>query len=111
MVADMVVSIIREVGIERLCEFDGCLCSHFSLRNVDVHISCYKNSGLPLVDNPKYPDEGVSIGQVLVRVRCIDLEMEDLAAIGEEVKSQLSAMHDYPVVVQLSSERERKLAT
>ena len=37
-----VVALIKEVGIERLGNWDGCCCSRFSVRNVDVDISCGK---------------------------------------------------------------------
>jgi len=39
---EKVLAIIKEVGLWRLGNWDGCCCSHFSLRNVDVDISCGK---------------------------------------------------------------------
>lgn len=39
---DKVVALIREVELWRLGNWDGCCCSRFSLRNVDVDISCGK---------------------------------------------------------------------
>lgn len=39
---EKVVAIIKEVGCSRLGNWDGCCCSHFSIRNVDVEISCGK---------------------------------------------------------------------
>lgn len=38
-----VVDLIREVGVERLGCFDGCVCCRFSVRHVDVEISCGKD--------------------------------------------------------------------
>jgi hypothetical protein len=37
-----VVSLIKEVGCWRLGNWDGCCCSRFSVRNVDVDIHCGK---------------------------------------------------------------------
>lgn len=39
---DKVAALIREIGCWRLGNWDGCCCSNFSIRNVDVHISCGK---------------------------------------------------------------------
>ena len=39
---DDVVSLIREVGCERLGFWDGCCCSSSSVRGVSVDISCGK---------------------------------------------------------------------
>jgi hypothetical protein len=39
---EMVVAIIREIGCWRLGNWCGCCCSRFSVRNVDVDISCGK---------------------------------------------------------------------
>lgn len=39
---ERVVAILREVGIEVLGNWDGCCCSNFSIRNVNVDISCGK---------------------------------------------------------------------
>jgi hypothetical protein len=41
---DMVLAIIKELGIYRLGNCDGCVCSSFSLRNVHVDISCGKGT-------------------------------------------------------------------
>jgi hypothetical protein len=37
-----VTDLIREVGLHRLGNLDGCICCNFSIRNVDVEISCGK---------------------------------------------------------------------
>lgn len=37
-----VVAIIQDVGLWNLGNWDGCCCSHFSIRNVDIDISCGK---------------------------------------------------------------------
>lgn len=41
---EMVVALIKELGCWRLGNWDGCCCSNFSVRNVDVNISCGKGS-------------------------------------------------------------------
>jgi hypothetical protein len=38
--SEEVVSLIKEVGCWRLGNWDGCCCSRFSVRNVDVEIHC-----------------------------------------------------------------------
>lgn len=39
---EKVAALIKEVGCWRLGNWDGCCCSRFSVRNVDVDISCGK---------------------------------------------------------------------
>lgn len=39
---ELVLELIREVGVHRLANWDGCICSHFSIRNVNVDMSCGK---------------------------------------------------------------------
>lgn len=39
---ERVVKLIRDIQCHNLGNWDGCCCSHFSLRNVDVDISCGK---------------------------------------------------------------------
>lgn len=39
---EKILAIIKEVEVWRLANFDGCICSHFSVRNVNVEISCGK---------------------------------------------------------------------
>lgn len=39
---ERVAALIREIQCWRLGNWDGCCCSRFSLRNVDVDISCGK---------------------------------------------------------------------
>jgi hypothetical protein len=39
---ERIVWIIREVGCSTLGNWDGCCCSRFSVRNVDVDVSCGK---------------------------------------------------------------------
>jgi hypothetical protein len=38
----VVVDLIREVGVIRLGNFDGCACCRFSVRDVDVEVGCGK---------------------------------------------------------------------
>lgn len=39
---DTVLALVKSLGIWRLGNLDGCCCSRFSLRNVDVDIACGK---------------------------------------------------------------------
>jgi hypothetical protein len=45
MNAEAAVSLIREVGIARLCEFGPCLCATCEIQGVHIDISCRKSSG------------------------------------------------------------------
>jgi len=41
-------NLIKDVGVDRLGSFDGCLCTHFAVQNVSVDVSCRKSpSGNP----------------------------------------------------------------
>lgn len=40
---ERVAYLIREIGPGYLGHFDGCICSRFSIRYVDVEISCGSN--------------------------------------------------------------------
>ena len=42
---ELVLDLIKEVGIHRLCDLDGCICSGFTVRNVTVDIACGKGRG------------------------------------------------------------------
>lgn len=72
---EKVVAIIKEVGAWRLGNWDGCTCSRFSIRNVDIDISCGKG------------------GPRRVRVSspsCDYIDGDpDLRTIGEEVARQV----------------------
>lgn len=41
---EKVMALIKEIGVWRLGNCDGCMCSHFALRNVTVDISCGKGT-------------------------------------------------------------------
>jgi hypothetical protein len=69
-----VVALIRDVGIQRLGLWDGCPCSSFSVRNVDVDISCGR---------------GRVIGVWISSKSCDYMDTENLKPIGEEVARQL----------------------
>lgn len=43
--SERVSYLIREVGPSRLGNFNGCICSSFSIRNVDFDLSCGKGGG------------------------------------------------------------------
>lgn len=40
--SEKVISIIQACGLQALGNWDGCCCSHFNLRGVDVEIGCGK---------------------------------------------------------------------
>lgn len=71
---ELVLELIKEVGIKRLGNWDGCACSWFSVRNVNVDISCGKGG-----------DRGI-----WVHSRSMDYDdSELLRPIAEEVKCQV----------------------
>jgi len=79
-----VAALIREVGLWRLGNWDGCCCSRFSIRNVDVDISCGKgrDQGVWLSSNSlDYWKEGTTDGN----------DEELLRPIMEEIIRQLIA--------------------
>lgn len=39
---EKVLAILKEVGVWRLAHWDGCTCTHFNVRHVDVDVSCGK---------------------------------------------------------------------
>lgn len=39
---EMVLALVRDLGLWRLGNWDGCCCSSFSIRNVNIDISCGK---------------------------------------------------------------------
>jgi hypothetical protein len=52
---EKVLAIVREVGVWRLGNWDGCVCSSFSIRNVDVDISCGKGRDQGVwISSPSY---------------------------------------------------------
>jgi hypothetical protein len=77
---EKVVAIIKEVGAWRLGNWDGCTCSHFSIRNVQIDVGCGKGS-------PR---------NVHVSSRSGDYDGENAALrmIGEEVARQVQEADD-----------------
>lgn len=72
---DKVVYLIKEIGCHRLGHWDGCCCSHFSIRNVNVAISCGK------------------AGEQSVKVSSRDMEYRDLDTLKpvmQEVINQVT---------------------
>ena len=80
---DKVVALIREVECWRLGNWDGCVCSHFSIRNVNVDISCGKGRDQAVWMYSGSLDywDGVSAN---------DCDAEMLAPIMDEVIRQLA---------------------
>ena len=72
-----VLKLIQDVGIVRLCYFDGCICSSFSIKGIDADISCHK-SGI------------THAGQTIkVTSGCMESESYDLLSIAQEIIKQL----------------------
>ena len=69
---EKVVAMIKELGCWRLGNWDGCCCSSFSLRYVDVRILCGKGG-----------EQGVWVGS-----GSGDYDEESLQPIMEEVVRQ-----------------------
>lgn len=85
---EKVVAIIKEVGVWRLANWDGCICSRFSIRNVDVDISCGKGSDRGIrIDSPSmdYWNEDTAD----------DCDEKLLRPIAEEVKRQIENGGDH----------------
>ena len=93
---EKVLAIIKELGIWRLGNCDGCMCSSFSLRNVHVDISCGKG-----------PDRAVRVYS-----HSGDYESGDhdalLRPIAEEVKRQLEESGDGRGPAQIYYEEWRR---
>ena len=74
--AEKVVAIVREVECWRLGNWDGCCCSRFSVRDVDIDISCGKDG----------EQRGVRVSS-----RSGDYtDVEQLRPIAEEIVRQLA---------------------
>lgn len=83
-----VLDVLREVGVHRLGNLDGCLCSHFSIRNVNVSITCGKGGA-----------RGIKVGS-----GSMDYDNEEeLRPIAEEVRRQCDHLHDgrgeFPITI------------
>ena len=71
---ERVVAVLRDVGMWRLANHDGCTCGSASIRNVDIDVSCGK--GRP---------RGIWVSS-----GSMDYEdKEDLRPIAEEVQRQI----------------------
>lgn len=68
---EKVVEIIKLVEVWRLANFEGCTCSKFNIRGVDVEISCGKG------------------GPRVIEVSARSCDDHNLRAIGEEVAQQV----------------------
>jgi hypothetical protein len=81
---EIVVDLIREVGVARLGHFDGCVCCHFNVRNIEIAISCGKGDERGLwISSPSldYYLEGTKD----------DSDPKLLRPIAEEVRRQVEA--------------------
>jgi hypothetical protein len=84
------LSIIKEVGISRLANFDGCLCSSFAVQGVEVDISCRKSIGA-----------GDHRGYVLrVHSNTLGSPVKELKDIAHEVARQIREI-DPPYAIKI----------
>lgn len=76
---EKVLAIIKELGVWVLGNWDGCCCSKFSIRNVDVDIACGKGR-----------NQGVYVSSDSMDYLNQDLIMDEdlLRPIAEEVAKQ-----------------------
>ncbi len=89
---EKIVAIIKAVEIWRLANFDGCICSRFSVRNVDVEISCGKGGERGVFVSSRsldYWKEGT----------LDDNDEEMLRPIAEEVAKQAATDHLRPLPI------------
>lgn len=79
MDAQAALSLIKEIGIDRLCDFDGCVCSSFAVKGVEIDISCRKSS------DPAYR------GGTLIRVHSASMDATParLESVAREVAAQI----------------------
>ena len=94
---EKVVTIIKEVQCWRLGNWDGCVCSNFSIRNVDIEISCGKSAA----------EQAVKISS-----RSMDyLEESALRPIADEVFAQVTeqANRSRPFKVIILSAKSEEL--
>lgn len=67
---EKVVAIIKEVGVWRLGNFDGCCCCKFGLRNVDISVSCGKGGSRGVTvssDSLDYYETASGVGPDVLR--------------------------------------------
>lgn len=79
-----VLDVIKEMGIHRLANLDGCICSGFEIRNVEIDISCGRGRDRGCWVSSRsmdYPEDEVELAKIL-------------AAVGEEVRRQIDDLHD-----------------
>lgn len=85
-----VAHLIREIGPSRLANFDGCICSRFSIRNVDFTLSC--GSGSP---------RGIIVGSGSMDY----MEASDYREIVDAL-SQIEFDHRGPIEIRVVHEGE-----
>lgn len=79
-----VFDVIKEIGIHRLANLDGCICSSFEIRNVEINISCGKGGDRGCWISSRsidYPESEVELAKVL-------------GDVGAEVLRQIDNLHD-----------------
>ena len=99
------LSIIKEIGVDRLGGFDGCICTSFEVQGVEVHLGCRKGSGGYIGRQIKDDFYGT-----IVRVTSRHMDRDDaaLAEIAEEVRRQLTDITHEEIMVRFCDYRHDK---
>jgi hypothetical protein len=86
--SQIVIDVLRQVGVYRLCYSDGCRCGSFSIYGVDVRLECGKGIGGP---------QGVHVSS-----GSIDWPASEMQIVGEEVARQWADLNggDWPITVE-----------
>lgn len=97
---EVVVDLLRDVGVDRLGYFDGCVCCHFKVRNVEIGVSCGKGR-----------DRGIWVSSASLDYYDRELKGLDealLRPIAEEVQRQIEASEDGrgPIPIHLHAPKE-----
>lgn len=90
---EKVVAILKEAGVWRLANWDGCICSRFSVRNVDVDISCGKGG-----------DRGVWVSSPSLDYMPHDNwgDGNSLEPIADEIRKQMTGCdHRGPITINV----------
>lgn len=83
------LALIRDVGVWKLGDFDGCLCGHFVVKGVEVDIACRKSSG----------SHGRTT-MLRVHSESLDASIEELVPIADEVRRQIGEGDGTPIATR-----------
>jgi hypothetical protein len=82
--SEAAVALLKQVGIARIANFDGCLCSSSRIKGVDIDTACRKSSG------------SRDFHGLLIRIYSpsLDVMPDDLRMVAEETVSQMRALDE-----------------